>query len=311
MKRLQNRVSESRWALPVTSLFAIAVWLLAGLLAEQWLLQFVMFALTAYLMVELNSTNALIRIFSRMVSCAFLVLMCTANFLFPSLQGALTQLCFVATLLILFQCYQDNQAVGKVYYAFVCFGLGTVAYAQFIWLLPLLWLLLAFNLQALSWRTVGASLLGLLTPYWFVLCWMVWNRDFAPLTSHVSSLTTFGQPFDFSLLTAPKTAVLVFIVLLMFTGIVHNIRQRYQDSIRIRLLYNIFIWTGLVTLLLLALQPQHYDVLMRIAIVVTAPLIAHFLTLTSTRITNAAFVAITATALLLTAYSLWTTSSLF
>ena len=76
MKRLQNTVSESRMALPCTAAYAICIWLLAGLLQGNWWIQFAIFAVCTYLMVELNNANALLRIYSRMVSCTFVVLSC-------------------------------------------------------------------------------------------------------------------------------------------------------------------------------------------------------------------------------------------
>ena len=101
-KLLQNKITGSRLTLPVTLCYAIGIWLLGGLIQEQWWIQFGCFMLTAYLMVQLNNTNALIRIYSRMVSVSFLLLSCMACFLFPSLSGNFTQLCIVASYLIFF-----------------------------------------------------------------------------------------------------------------------------------------------------------------------------------------------------------------
>jgi hypothetical protein len=59
-----------------------------------------------------------------------------------------------------------------------------------------------------------------------------------------------------------------------------------------------------VCLLLTALQPQHFDPLMRLAVVCASPLVAHFLTLSSTRITNIAFFVIAAVILAVTVVNL-------
>ncbi|MDR9825015.1 hypothetical protein RCJ22_05260, partial [Vibrio sp. FNV 38] len=87
IKRTQNHVAESRFTLPVVVLYAIAVWLASGLLIPSvpitseglwkgaWV-QFVCFFVSAYVLVELNNSNALIRIYSRTVSCSFIVLLC-------------------------------------------------------------------------------------------------------------------------------------------------------------------------------------------------------------------------------------------
>ena len=68
---------------------------------------------------------------------------------------------------------------------------------------------------------------------------------------------------------------------------------------------------NLATALFIALQPQHYDVLIRIMFVCTAPLIGHFLALTHTKVTNIAFFLIVIVTLVVTGYNLWMSSSLF
>lgn len=309
MKRLQNRVSQSRLLLPVVVLYAVAVWLLAGGIQQGWYVQLACFTLSTYLMVEVNNAHALLRIYSRMVSSSFVVLMCCATSLFASAHEAVMLLFIIAAMHIALYSYQDKQAVGIVYYSALCFGLASMAYVHVLCLLPLVWLFMAFSLQNLSWRTFGASLLGLLTPYWLAACWLLWQGDLLVLTDHFASLvTTVCNPFDLSLLAPHQLAFYVFMAILVLTGTIHFLRQNYHDSIRIRMFYDMFIWTSWLMLLLIAVQPCHYGALMHILIVAASPLAAHFVALTSTRTTNVAFMVICGCALLLTAYSLWMSS---
>jgi hypothetical protein len=66
-----------------------------------------------------------------------------------------------------------------------------------------------------------------------------------------------------------------------------------------------------VAMAFLILQPQHDDLLLRLVIITTSPLIGHFVSLTRTRLTNIAFCVILGLALILTAYNLWTSSFIF
>ena len=68
-KRIKNRIAGSRFAFPVMAVYGIVVWLLAGAAGEMWWAQFAMYAVSTLLMVMLNNSNSLIRIYSRMVSC--------------------------------------------------------------------------------------------------------------------------------------------------------------------------------------------------------------------------------------------------
>ena len=310
-KLLQNKVAGSKLALPVVSVYAVVVWILYGLVTEQWWLQFGGFAVTSYLMLELNNLNALIRIYSRMVSCAFLMLFCAACFLMPSIRGAIMQTCVVAAWLVLFQSYQDKTATGLTYYAFLFLSLASIAYVHVLFFVPFIWLLMATNFLSLSWRTWGASLLGLLTPYWFGGAWLVYQNDFMPLITHFAQLVEFQQPFNFSGVTSEEMAVFALLVICTVTGIIHYIRKSFQDKIRIRMIFGFFIWTGLLAFAFLLLQPQHSDMLLRVIIISTAPIIAHFLALTSTRLTNIAFCVLVSLTVAITIYQLCTTSSLF
>ena len=54
-KLIQNRIAESRLALPVASVYAMVVWLLGGLIQENRWVQFGLFVLTAYAMAQMNN----------------------------------------------------------------------------------------------------------------------------------------------------------------------------------------------------------------------------------------------------------------
>ena len=95
-------MAESHYALLSTAAITLVVWYLSGLVSRQLYLPLALFGVSTYLMMELNNSNALIRIYSRMVSCSFMILACTALPLFQSLDTALVTLCFITFLLAAF-----------------------------------------------------------------------------------------------------------------------------------------------------------------------------------------------------------------
>ena len=306
-KLVQNIVAGSRLTLPVTIVYTICIWLLCGLITQNLWLQFACFGVSSYLMMVLNNQNALIRIFSRLVSCAFLALSCAACFLMPDIREGIMQMFVVAAYLLLFQSYQNREAVGIVYYSFLLFGLASLATPHILYFLPLLWLLMVTNLLAISWRTWFASLLGVLTPYWFISAWLVFQADFTPLISHFAPLFDFQFPIQYELLSPSVLLTWGLLVACTIIGIIHFVRKSSYDSIRIRLLYGFFIWMNLFAFALMCFQPQHYNMLLRMIIINTSPLIAHFLALTSTKMTNAVFYVLTAVILFITVYNVWST----
>ena len=76
-------------ALPAVALYGVAVWLADGLYHMQWWIQFACFVLSTYLMIELNNSNALIRIYSRMVSCSFIAIASMCCFMFDAMNEAI------------------------------------------------------------------------------------------------------------------------------------------------------------------------------------------------------------------------------
>ena len=313
MKKIlvQNKVAQSKLALPACVLFATMIWLLCGLAKQQWWVQFFCFAITAYLMLQLNNLHALIRIYSRIVSCSFLLLSCACCFLFPSIRGGILQMGVVAMYTILLFGYQDRGAAGKTFYAFVFYGIASMAYADLLYFLPLIWLLMGTNLLMLSWRTWGASVLGVLTPYWFAFGWLMWQGDPTPLADHLATLTDFQFPVNYARLGISFMSVVALLIVCTITGIIHYLNKSYQDSVRIRLIYGFFIWMDLVAFILVCFQPQHQDMLLRLIIINTAPLVSHFLALTSTKATNQWFFVITAATLSVIFYNSWVLLSLY
>lgn len=306
MKRLQNKTAESRQALPIAMLYGAAIWLLAGLLKEQWWLQFACFVLSVLLIMRMNSKNLLIRIYSRSVSIAFIFLSCAAVFLFPSWTGGVVQISCIAALMLLYDSYQDNTAVDKAYYAFLLLGIATMLDAHVFFYLPLVWLVMIVIVYALSWRTFLASLLGLITPYWFLFGWLMWRREenFETLISLFTRQDILQFPFDFGTMPLSNRLIVIFTSVMMVIGSLHFIQSSSRDKIRVRQLYYGFIIISFYSLSLLILQTQN-ELALRMLIIATSPLIGHYWALTNSRISNIIVCILFAALILLTAFNLW------
>lgn len=306
MKRLQNRIAESRHALSVTAIYALAICFANHLVSQHMWIQMALLGLCALLMVQLNNTNALIRIYSRMVSCSFLALSVMVSFIVPNTAGGIVAACFIGFFLIICCAYQDPQATGLVFYAFLCIGLASIFYVQSLFFVPILWFSLAVYMLAFSARTFVASILGLITPYWFGLVWLFFKGNPEWLTDHFSQLACFSFPFDYSTLNPHTVVSFAFVALLAIVSSIHFLNTSFLDKIRTRMIYDMLMLCDAFTLILLLLQPQWFDPLFRIAIVCTAPLTGHFIALTRTRFSNVMFFVIIAITVGITFWNLWT-----
>ena len=216
----------------------------------------------------------------------------------------------IAALMLLFDSYQDQAAVGKAYYTFLLLGISSMLDANIIFYLPLLWIMMKIIVYALSWRTFFASLLGLATPYWFMIGWLMWqkNGDLQAIVSLFAVQDILQFPFGFSSIPLSYQLIMAFSTLLMIIGSIHFVHSSFRDKIRVRQIYYGFITLGLFSLTLLVLQP-HNELALRMLILAASPLTGHYWALTNSRFSNIIFIIITVAIIALTAYNLWISSS--
>jgi hypothetical protein len=310
-KRRQERYALSRFALPVTAVYGALATLAAGVIGQELWFQTAALFTATIMMVLLNNRYSLIRVYSRMVSCSYLVLMTMACFLFPSVKGAIIELTFIAACMFLFNAYQNPHGTGAIFYAFAMIGITSIFFVQILYYIPILWIILATNILALSTRTLAASIIGLIVPYWFMAGYYAYLGSIQPFIDHFTELAKFEKLCDYSIITSHQMLTFIFIAILGITGIIHFLRNSYNDKIKTRMLYESFIVFEIATIIFIILQPQHFDFLLRIMIICTAALIGHFIALTHTWITNIAFHLILIITLLITAYNLWMPSLTF
>ena len=330
IKHRQNYIAESRLTLPVVSVFGLLVWIASGMFRPYYVLessgltggawvQLTCLVLSAALMVVLNNSNALLRVYSRTVSSSFILLSCAACFLFNSASGSIVSLCVIASCLCAFRSFQDKEATGWTFYAFLCIGMASLVFPLVLLYVPLFWLFMKMQINSLSWRTFFASILGLATPYWFAAAYLLLKytsvealaAGWATFTDRLQLYFPLPHALQLSDFTVNQAITYLFVTLLLLTGIIHYWRDSINDKIRTRQLYGCFIMLGLVTAVLIPLLPTCYDGLLQILIISTSPLIAHFVTLTHTKVTNVAFHVIVAIILLLTVFNLWMPSFSF
>ena len=306
-KHTQNIIAESRRTLPITILYGIGIWLLAGLVNNGWWIQFACFATSVYAMIQLNNINLMIRIYSRSVSAAYILLSCIAVWLFPSVHGALIQLGTTLILLLLFSCYQDTESRGKTFYMFMILSAISLLEPHYLLFIPIIWLLMAWTVYSMSFRSFLASIIGLITPYWLYAGWLLLQHATQPelALSVVSRFSEIEWATNYMALTRQQLIYFALLVVLFLVGTIHFWITSYMDKIRVRQIYSSLILLTLYTIILLAVQPQMYNVLIYMMIIAVSPIIAHFVSLTRTRMSNIFFMVLMAAIVLLTGMNLW------
>lgn len=289
-KYLQSSVATSRYALPFTATLISLIWVAVSVTMDEGWAQLGLFVASTVMMVALNDTNRLMRTYSRMVSCSFMVLYSLVSLPMPQLQGCIVTCCFIAYLLIVWQSYLEPRAPDKTFFAYLFLGIASTQWIHIVYLLPICWVLMWRYTNALSLRNMMGSIIGVLTPYWVLIPYIIYKGDYALITDHIESLTTFQQTDLLASVSLEQTVALAFVALLAMTGTIHFLRNASADKIRTRMVYQSLIWMVIVCIVLILLQPCHAQELGGIMTVCASPLIAHYIAYTHTRVTNISFV---------------------
>ena len=304
VKRFQNKISESRFLLATVAVITVLAWFVSGRLDGDTAASLGVTAMTAYFLVELDTRNSVIRIYSRMIPASFLVLS-TMTALFTETGFAATAFLFTLFLMFLFASYQDKTAADKVFYAFMCMGIASVLFVQILFMVPLMWFLMLNNLMSMGRRTFAASIMGVLVPYWFIGGYLLMKGDLSFFAEHFSQILYFGMPFDFSAFSTPQWVAFVLPVLLSATGMVHYLRSSNRDKIRTRMFLETISATNLMVIVFILLQPVHFVQLLPVLVVTASVLVSHFIVLTDTKVTNRAVAGIIAVVAAATIFNLW------
>ncbi len=299
---LRYAITTSPATLPTTANVGSMIWLLGGLgEGMRWAAWFVTL-LTMLAIMDWNSRATLIRQRTRMASTSFIALLTALAFLEPWNRSMLAALCYVVAHIVFSYCYQDTKCQGKAYHAFLLLGIGSFFFRPVLFLLPFFIISLAIQFRALTWRSLAASVLGVLTPYWLVVLWCTATGDWqADLLWRADDITLSW--FSWSALDGPRRAALLFTLLYVGIALVDYIRTYYQDKFRTRMfIYTIMLQLVGIGLMLLVLS-KDFDSTMRLLCCCAAPLIGHHLSLARGRFVNWYFSATLLLLLFLTIYT--------
>lgn len=316
----------SSFTLPIATLLMILIWLAGGITYtiqgednSYWrtlhesvsvyitdsLLGLICSFIAGYLLVELNNSNALIRIRTRLTTTSYMMLLSAMTFLHPFQKGQFIVICMLLSYHILLRSYQQFRPEGYIFFSFLFMGLGSIFFCQLLYLIPFYYLCMGLYFRSLTFRSIFAGLLGVLLPYIGLFTYAYYfKNDLYAIPKIYTYLTTF-QPIDYTCLNEHQIASFALVVLLSMIGVVHYLRTHFQDKIRIRMTFYFFILMDFLYILMIALMPQYFNTLIFIMLMNSSPLIAHYFALTHTRVTNIVFIVSLVLLTFLTVYNLW------
>ena len=293
----QHQIATGRTTFPVAVLISIALWIFPFENKTE-LLSLLAGGLTTYLLIELNTTFALIRTRTEMPSALFVCLYSALLFIHPYHHSCWIQLCFMGTLFGLFKSYESPNAAIHIFHAFLCLGLASLIVNNLLWLAPLLFLSM-IGLRSLSARTFFAGLIGLSIPYWMILGYyhiMDVSREvsieglgFTQLfENYFNDIIPFSSTFDsikaeYHALGLQRGLSYAIILVISLVGTVCSHYNSFNDKVRTRSFIGALIPLELGVVLLGLIHPVLIDALLPIQILFAAITCSYLFALIFTR----------------------------
>ncbi len=283
--KIQNRISRSVATLPLCAILAAGLWWFPqGDYSVPYLIGLILCVLTTYIVMETNSTFALLRVRSRMVSSTWLVMTGCIGLVHSFQPSLVAAFCLTVSHYLLFRTYQQHQPVTDVFHTFVMLGIGSIFVPQLVLIAPFYyWYLLVF-MRTLTFRGFWAGLIGMALPFWFWGGVSLVLDEYQALVDWWQQLSTFTPILPDNYLAVDHTMAIVWGVialLAVYTGLVY-LNDSFNDKIRVRMMFYIYIFQSTLILTLVGLQPQHAATMLPLMLVSCCPFVAHYYTLTHT-----------------------------
>ena len=245
-----------------------------------------------YMIAELNIANVLLRINSRIFSIEFALLICAAPFLHSFNPGIVLMLCVLLSYFFLFRSYQMDRSSGLIYVAFLYLSIASLVTPKILWMAPFYWLS-TYMLRSNNVKSMCASILGLLTPYWLTGAVSCYKDRLPSFGDKLSQVYTFHWG-GYSAVPTQAWIVFSFLTVLFLIGVMDFFIRIYMDKTQIRNYYYIIILHGFVSILLFVLQPCLCLSLMPLILFYASFMFGHFICNgTTVGVSNIAVIVIT------------------
>lgn len=300
--KFQIDVASGRVTFPVVILVCLLLW---GITFNEWqdAISLLACALTAYSLIEINTTFTLIRTRSTLHVSLYVFLTTACLFLHPFQPATFVPLIFLIAIFQLFRSYESPYPAGSIFHAFFFIGLGSLLFPQLLYFVPLFyWGMI--NFRSLSPKSFLAGLIGLSVPYWFFLGYAFYYDKMDLFYDPLQEIIHF-QPISYGVLGLNRIISCGVVTLLSLVSSVHYFNVSYLDKVRTRIFLSFLIVIEAWIYLLGILQPQHFNILLQMQIIAGSILTGHLFTLTRNRFTGIFFTITFVILIVLTLYNLW------
>ena len=218
-----------------------------------------------YLIAELNTRYALLSNTDRTISMTFMLLIAMAMFLHPLQKAHLVMICYLVSYMLLFETYQSKKSPIWAFSVNLSLGVSSLVCPQLVWLVILNCLSLLI-LRSIGLKTLVASVLGILVPYWF---WGILSYAFGgegAFAAHIDMMNTFGGA-GFDILSGKERWSFWTVLIIFIVGGIDFFVNIHQNRSRTRINYYVVCLQGLVIFFFVWAEPELFSCLFPLCMV--------------------------------------------
>ncbi|MDR0976318.1 MAG: hypothetical protein LBL78_00975 [Prevotellaceae bacterium] len=292
---MQQRVATGRYTLVVALLAGTAAWVASALWPADasWPVVaggYAAYLATGLLLIALNKTFSFIRLQLTLPMSVFFLLVAAC----PPLHRFTGEAagCVLLLLAVYSLFYSSQQAVpttGALFYTFAFLGLGSLFFPRLVLFVPL-FVLGAYRLQSLTWKSLMGSVVGLLFPCWMLLAYALMKDN----------MTLFYRPFEQMVHFAPlmegkfrawEWAVLGYLLVTYLISMFRILMSGFEGKVSTRNYLTFFGWLCLYLFAYLVLQPADVTCMLPFLLIGNSVLMANYLATTNSLLSNLVFIA--------------------
>jgi hypothetical protein len=230
------------------------------------------------------------------------IILVTNNQLLGNWGESLSALLILIAISSLFSSYQAPRAEKHAFDISLLLSFASLFWIKSVFLLPVFWIGM-YMMKTLSFRSFLASIIGILTPYWFAFFYFAYYNDYTPLLNYLQT------GIDFHLINFTEVKLFTWIhlgitILTTMFAIGHCMFSSYNDKIRSQTFLNFLFFILFCTYALIVVDFQHSGSIIYLNYLISTFLISYLYASEKGRFSNFLFQALFITYALIYIWSL-------
>lgn len=251
--RFQYEIATGRLTLPVAIILSVILWV-TTFNDKMEIIPFLTGGFVTYLLIELNTSFALVRSRSSLPSALFTILysssLCIHEY---GKWECWILLLFMGSLYCLLRSYESKNVPSYIFHAFLWLSIGSLIEPGIILSAPLIFIVMS-QLRTLGVRTFFAGIIGLCIPYWIISGYDIYAGN------SLTVLTYFNNIFEWNIeayrtIPLPQIITTGCILLLSSVSGVSSIMTSQSDKVRNRIIIGVINTIGIYETILMIAQP--------------------------------------------------------